>query len=77
MLRWVITKSQKSYVMVSEKNTTKTCCICGAKEKKCTEIREVTCKKCNTFILRDVSSAINIAAKDGLIPLSPSLSLIN
>lgn len=77
ILKWVMTKSQKSYVMVSEKNTTKTCCICGAKERKGTEIREFTCKKCNTFILRDVNSAINIAAKDGLIPLSPSLSEIN
>ena len=51
--------------------------IKGMKVEFFEEIREFTCKKCNTFILRDVNSAINIAKKDGHIPLSPSLSEIN
>ena len=77
ILNWVMTKSHKTFVKVSEKYTTQTCCVCGEKEKKTVDIREFTCKKCNTFILRDVNSAINIAKKDGLTPLSPSLSAIN
>lgn len=77
ILKWVMTKSHKTFIKVSEKYTTQTCCVCGKKEKKGVDIREFTCKKCNTFILRDINSAINIAKKDGLIPLSPSLSKIN
>ena len=77
ILNWVMTKSHKTFVKVSEKYTTQTCCICGEKEKKTVDIREFTCKKCNIFILRDVNSAINIAKKDGHTPLSPSLSEIN
>lgn len=77
ILKWVMTKSHKTFVKVSEKYTTQTCCVCGKKEKKGVDVREFTCKKCNTFILRDVNSAINIAKKDGLTPLSPSLSKIN
>ncbi|MBP3886833.1 MAG: transposase [Cellulosilyticum sp.] len=77
ILGWVMTKSHKSFVKVSEQYTTQTCCVCGKKEKKDVTIREFTCKKCNTFILRDVNSAINIAKKDNLVPLTPSLSKIN
>ena len=77
ILEWVMKKSHKSYLKVSEKYTTQTCSVCGHKEKKSVEIREFTCPKCNTFILRDVNSAINIAAKDNLKPISPSLSEIN
>ena len=77
ILNWVMTKSHKTFVKVSEKYTTQTCCVCGAKEKKDVEIREFICKKCNTFILRDVNSAINIARKAGLEPATPSLSKID
>ena len=77
ILNWVMTQSHKTFVKVSEKYTTQTCCVCGAKEKKDVEIREFICKKCNTFILRDVNSAINIARKAGLEPATPSLSKID
>ena len=77
ILNWVMTKSHKLFVKVDEKYTTQTCCVCGKREKKGTDIREFTCNKCGTFILRDVNSSINIAKKEGLIPLMPSLSKIN
>ena len=77
ILEWVMTKSKKSFIKVSERDTTKTCCICGHTEKKTPDIREFTCCKCNTFILRDVNSAINIAKKDGYVSNNPVLDKIN
>ena len=62
-LKWVAEKEGKYYLMVNEKNTTKDCCVCGHQEKKSPEIREFTCKNCNTTIMRDSNSAINIAKK--------------
>lgn len=62
-LSWVAEKEGKFYLMVNEHNTTKECCICGNKEKKTPKIREFTCKKCNTTIMRDSNSAVNIAKK--------------
>ena len=62
-LKWVAEKEDKYYLMVNEKNTTKDCCICGHQEKKSPEIREFTCKSCNTTIMRDSNSAVNIAKK--------------
>ena len=62
-LKWVAEKEGKYYLMVNEKNTTKDCCICGHQEKKSPEIREFICKNCNTTIMRDSNSAVNIAKK--------------
>lgn len=62
-LKWVSEKEGKYYLMVNEKNTTKDCCICGHQEKKSPEIREFICKNCNTTIMRDSNSAVNIAKK--------------
>ena len=62
-LKWVAEKEGKYYLMVNEKNTTKDCCVCGNQEKKSPEIREFTCKNCNTTIMRDSNSAVNIAKK--------------
>lgn len=44
ILEWVMMKSHKSFVKVSEKDTTKTCCVCGHKKKKLPEIRDFTCE---------------------------------
>ena len=63
ILEWVAEKEDKFYLKVNEYNTTKECCVCGNKEKKSPEIREFTCKKCNTTIMRDSNSAVNIAKK--------------
>ena len=62
-LKWIAEKEGKYYLMVNEKNTTKDCCICGHQKKKSPEIREFTCKNCNTTIMRDSNSAVNIAKK--------------
>ncbi len=63
ILKWVSQKENKFYIMVDEKNTTKECCICGHKEKKEPSIREFTCKSCNSTLMRDSNSAVNIAKK--------------
>lgn len=76
ILSWTMEKSNKTCIVVNEKDTTKTCCICGDLEKKDPSIREFTCKKCNTTILRDVNSAINIARKDNLEPTKKVLNKI-
>lgn len=77
ILKWVMTKSKKSFVLVSEKDTTKKCCVCGYEEKKEPNIREFVCPKCKIFILRDVNSAVNIAEKAGLVPENLVLDKIN
>lgn len=66
-LKWVAEKEGKYYLMVNERNTTKECCVCGHQEKKTPEIREFTCKKCNTTIMRDSNSSVNIAKKANFI----------
>lgn len=75
-LEWVALKSGKYYLCIDETDTTKTCCICGNKEHKDPSIREFTCQKCNTFIKRDINSAINIAKKANKL-YTPSLENIN
>lgn len=67
ILKWVIERSGKHYSKVDEKDTTKTCCICGNKEKKDPQIREFTCQKCKTKLSRDINSSVNIAKKDKLL----------
>lgn len=76
ILSWTLEKSNKTCIVVNEKDTTKTCCICGDLEKKDPSIREFTCKNCNETILRDVNSAINIARKDNLEPIKKVLNKI-
>ena len=76
ILKWVCTKKGKQFTIVNEKDTTKTCCICSHKEKKTPDIREFTCSNCNTFILRDVNSAVNISKKEGKIIKKPVLDKI-
>lgn len=68
ILSWTMEKYNKTCIVVDEKDTTKTCCICGYLEKKDPSIREFTCKKCKITILRDVNSAINIGIKENLEP---------
>jgi putative transposase len=76
ILKWVCTKKGKQFTIVNEKDTTKTCCVCGHKEKKTPDIREFTCSNCKTFILRDVNSAVNISKKEGKLIKSPVLDKI-
>lgn len=64
-LEWVAQKEGKFYKKIDERNTTKTCCICGFKEKKDPNIREYTCPKCGTKFMRDSNSAANIGVKGG------------
>lgn len=77
ILEWVMTKSSKSFIKVAEKDTTKICCVCGDKKKKTPDIREFTCKKCNSFFLRDVNSTVNIAKKVDLVPNNLNLDKID
>lgn len=76
ILSWTMEKSSKTCVIVSEKDTTKTCCVCGNMEKKDPSIREFTCISCNNTILRDVNSAINIAKKENLEATKKNLNKI-
>lgn len=73
ILKWVCTKKGNLYSLVDETDTTKTCSVCGHKEKKDPTIREYTCPNCNTYMLRDVNSAINISKKEGKEVLTPIL----
>ena len=66
-LKWIMERSGKTCSVVDERDTTKTCFICGHKEKKNPSIREFTCSKCETHLGRDINSAINIAKKDSLL----------
>lgn len=77
ILNWVMTKEGKIYTLVNEKNTTKECCICGHEEHKAPNIREFTCVNCNTHIIRDVNSAINIAKKKSKTVKAPHLDIID
>ncbi|TCQ00516.1 RNA-guided endonuclease InsQ/TnpB family protein [Serpentinicella alkaliphila] len=70
ILEWVMLKSGKHFSLVDEKDTTKICSMCGHKEKKPPNIREFTCSNCDTFMLRDVNSAVNMANKVSLTPMS-------
>lgn len=63
ILEWVAEKEGKYYLMVNERNTTKDCCVCSNQEKKSPDIRRFTCNSCNTIIMRDSNSAVNIAKK--------------
>jgi putative transposase len=65
ILEWDMKKRGKIFVLVDEKNTTSSCCICGNKEHKDTSIREFTCKKTGTKVIRDLNSCVNIARKGG------------
>ncbi|MGL5347843.1 MAG: RNA-guided endonuclease InsQ/TnpB family protein [Peptostreptococcaceae bacterium] len=76
ILSWTMEKYNKTCTVVSEKDTTKTCCVCKDVEKKEPNIREFTCKKCSTTILRDVNSAINIGRKENLEPTKKVLNKI-
>jgi Transposase and inactivated derivatives len=67
ILKWVMTRSGKTFSLVDEKDTTSTCCICGNKEKKDPSIREFTCILCNHSLNRDINSGINIAKKDKIL----------
>jgi len=64
---WCMTKGGKVGITQDERNTTKTCCICGKQEKKNPEIREFTCSECGTHIHRDINSAINIVKKANIL----------
>ncbi|WP_269411530.1 RNA-guided endonuclease InsQ/TnpB family protein [Lentibacillus daqui] len=63
ILNWVQEKSSKYYQKIDERDTTKTCCVCGNKEKKDPSIRSFTCVNCGTTLSRDINSAVNIGKK--------------
>lgn len=67
ILEWVCKKKSKTFILVDEHNTTKTCSLCGHEEKKDPSIREFRCNECGMEIERDKNSAINIATKAKLI----------
>ncbi len=66
-LKWTMERSGKQYMKVSEKETTKTCCVCGLKEKKDPSVRKFVCPNCHSRLARDINSAVNIAKKDKLL----------
>ena len=62
-LNWVQSKNGKHYEKIDERDTTKTCCVCGHEEKKDPSIRTFTCVNCGTTLSRDINSAVNIGKK--------------
>ena len=74
ILKWVMERSGKISFIVDEKNTTKTCSICGNKEKKDPSVRKFICAKCGTHLARDINLAINISKKDFLLSGSDYLA---
>ena len=67
ILEWVATKQQKYYVMANERNTTKECCVCGHMEKKEPDVRSFVCGACETEMMRDNNSSVNIGKKAGYL----------
>ena len=67
ILEWVMSKSGKAFQCIDEKDTTKTCCICGNQEKKQPNIREFICDKCKHHLNRDINSSVNIAKKTNVL----------
>ena len=67
ILKWVMIRSRKKFIKVNERGTTKTCCICGHKERKGPEIREFICSNCKRELNRDINSAVNMAIKAKLL----------
>lgn len=63
ILNWVQAKNGKHYHKIDERDTTKTCCVCGHKEKKKPSIRSFTCVNCGTTLSRDINSTVNIGKK--------------
>ncbi|WP_164667311.1 RNA-guided endonuclease InsQ/TnpB family protein [Virgibacillus doumboii] len=63
ILNWVQAKNGKHYYKIDERDTTKTCCVCGHKEKKEPSIRSFTCVNCGTTLSRDINSTVNIGKK--------------
>ena len=55
-------KIGKRVIKISERNTTKTCCICGKIEAKMLSQRLMNCN-CGNTMDRDLNSAINIMLK--------------
>ncbi|PEA53911.1 hypothetical protein CON64_14965 [Bacillus pseudomycoides] len=50
-------------INVDERDTTKTCCVCGHKEKKAPSIRVFICVSCKTTLMSDNNASVNIAKK--------------
>lgn len=69
-LKWTMEKSGKQYMKISEKDTTKTCCICGYQERKDPSIRDFVCPNCHSLLARDINSAVNIAKKSKILSCS-------
>jgi putative transposase len=67
VLSWVMKRSGKECKVIHEKDMTKTCCVCGHKEKKDPSIRMFTCPNCKNEIGRDINSAMNIAKKANML----------
>jgi len=63
ILKWVQTKNDGHYEKFEERDTTKTCCICGHQEKKEPSVRNFTCVNCGETLHRDLNSCVNIADK--------------
>lgn len=64
ILKWVAEKKNKHFFLVDERDTTKTCCVCGHKEKKVPSVRVFTCVPCKTTLMRDNNASVNIAKKE-------------
>lgn len=67
ILKYTCVKNGKRFILVDERNTTKTCFSCGYKEKKDPSIRIFICPQCKKQINRDINSAINIGIKGTLL----------
>ncbi|MHA2306575.1 MAG: RNA-guided endonuclease InsQ/TnpB family protein [Candidatus Hodarchaeales archaeon] len=55
-------KIGKKVVKIDEKDTTKTCCVCGLKKKQKLSERAIKCN-CGNQMDRDLNSAVNIMSK--------------
>lgn len=77
ILAWVAKRAGKDFAKVSERNTTKTCHVCGHTYDGGIDpkIRQWACpnSSCNTVHIRDENAAINILRRFTIGHLSPGL----
>ena len=65
ILEWSAIKCGKTFLLVSPKNTTQTCSVCGnvSQDKIVLGQEEWNCRYCGTHHIRDINAAINLKNK--------------
>ncbi|MBN1331245.1 MAG: transposase [Candidatus Heimdallarchaeota archaeon] len=70
-------KIGKKIIRISERDTSKTCCYCGKKEKRMLSERTIKCDRCGLVIDRDINASVNIMQRFlAVLSLSPECLLV-